>query len=269
MDLITAWLLPFIIAVAAPGRPQYIPEAVETKDEGTVRLSSVAEDIATVVWNEDERPIFKGGQGRARTAAVLLSIILYESSYRKDVDLGIGKHARGDGGRSWCLMQINIGKGTTRPYNTVMHRFALPACREGQEPCLAFQKTCPAGKPSCVASEKVCRSRQCDPTDEIRDGYTGPELVADRKLCIQEGLHILQTSLCTALPVNEWLRAYASGSCENGSHESQVRMGTAMAWFNRHRPQFTDVQVLALQHAGDSAPSLVMLEPKAPVETIR
>ena len=246
MDLITAWLLSFIIAVAAPGRPQYIPDAVESKEDGTVRLNSVAEDIAAVVWDENERPIFKGPQGRARTASVLLSIILYESTFRKDVDLGIGKHARGDGGKSWCLMQINIGTGTTKPYNTTMHRFALPACKEGQVP----------GKP-----------RQCDPADEIREGYVGEELVADRKLCIQEGLHILQTSLCTALPVNEWLRAYASGSCNMGSEASQIRMGTAMNWFNRHRPTFTDAQILAALQAGDVP--VVLLDNPTKTDTIR
>ena len=267
MNLITAWIFSFILAVAAPGRPQYIPDAVESKEEGIIRLNSVAEDIAAVVWDEDEKPIFKGPQGRARTAAVLLSIILYESTFRKDVDLGLGKHARGDGGKSWCLMQINIGKGNTRPYNPTMRRFALPACKEGQEPCQVYQKVCPIGQKTCGKDQKVCPSRACDPTDEIREGYAGEELVANRKLCISEGLHILQASLCTALPVSDWLRAYASGTCDMGSEASQIRMGTAINWFNRHRPTFTDIQILEALQAGDT--EVVQNDTNKPVIMVR
>jgi hypothetical protein len=40
----------------------------------------------------------------------MLSVASYESSYRKTVDDGRG---RGDHGRSYCLMQIRVGNGTT------------------------------------------------------------------------------------------------------------------------------------------------------------
>lgn len=266
MSLITAWIFSFILAVATPGRPQHIPEAVESIDDGTLRLQSIADDIATVVWDENEKPIFKDSQGRARTAAVLLSIILYESTFRKDVDTGVGAHARGDGGKSWCLMQINIGKGKTKPYNTIEHRFALPVCKENQGPCESAPKTPIDGQRLVSVGQKACKVRYCDPANEVRDGYSGEELVTDRKLCISEGLHILQTSLCTALPVSEWLRSYASGSCEKGSEASQIRMHTAINWFNRHRPQFTDEQVLKSLQAGDE---IVQIEKNNPLHLAR
>ena len=220
MNLLIAWIVSFMVAVAAPGRPTYIAEAVETKEEAVARYESIAADVATVVWDSAEKPIFNGPYGRARTASLIVSIMLHESAFRKDVDSGVGKYARGDGGKSWCLMQRNIGTGRTIPWNQAKYRFARPG----------------------------------DAPDEVFEGYLGTELVGDRKNCIREGLHLLHGVRCGALPVREWLRAYASGSCDKGSKESQARMDTAMFWYSSHRPSFTDADVL-LPVAQDNAPN--------------
>jgi hypothetical protein len=52
--------------------------------------------------------LYDDDDSRIKTAAVMLGIINYESHFSRDVDVGTRK---GDGGTSWCLAQINIGKG--------------------------------------------------------------------------------------------------------------------------------------------------------------
>ena len=221
MEQLIAWILSFMVAAAAPGRATYITEATETKAEAQERYEAIAGDLAEVVWSPNEKPLFRGSDGRARTAAVLLSIMLHESAFRKDVDSGIGKHARGDSGRSWCMMQINIGTGKTLPWNKVKYRFAKPVC--------------PEDKPA---------TSQCDPKEEIEEAMTGQDLVEDRRNCMRAGLHLIHGVRCGGLPVREWLRAYASGSCENGSVESQARMDLAISWYGRHKPDFKDSDIL-------------------------
>lgn len=238
METLLVWILSFMTVLAPPGRPTYIPEATETKEDATVRYDSIAQDIAAVVWSPAEKPLFRGTNGRARTTALILSIILNESGFRKDVDTGVGKHARGDGGRSWCLMQMNLGTGKTRPWNQKMYRFAKPPCKEGQ----------PVDR------------RYCDPAEEIVEGVTGQQMVNDRKLCIREGLHALHGALCTALPVREWLRAYASGSCDKGSEQSRVRMDLAITWYANHKPTFMDEDVMVQpQPAVPAMPNALLL----------
>jgi hypothetical protein len=39
------------------------------------------------------------------------SIVYYESHLARNVDYGLGKWGRGDYGGSWCLMQLNLGRG--------------------------------------------------------------------------------------------------------------------------------------------------------------
>lgn len=114
MHAVIAWILAFMVTNAPPGRHIYYPDAVETKEETEARYASIAKDLAEVTFDSNEQPIFPGNNGRLETAGLLASIALYEGGgYRKDVDLGKGKHARGDGGRSVCLMQIFVGAGKT------------------------------------------------------------------------------------------------------------------------------------------------------------
>jgi hypothetical protein len=100
------------------------------------------------------------------------------------VDLGKGGLSRGDSGRSWCLMQIHVGKGTTA------------------------------------------------------EGWSGPDLVGSREKCIRAGLHILRRSAiaCRRKPVDQWLNAYASGTCDRGEVESRARVDMAIKWFTQHPP---------------------------------
>jgi len=210
MEKFIAWIIFFMTTVSPPGRPQYIEKAKETKEEAVIRYESIATDIATIVAQEPS--LFKGPEGKAKTASVVMSVIFFESSFRRDVDTGEGPMARGDGGNSACLMQLNIGRGRTIPWNIKKNRYALPA----------------------------------DPPDEVQKGFTADELLADRKTCILAGLRTLKMAFgaCSRLPPKDWLRAYASGSCSKGAEASALRMNLALRWYSQHRPDFKDVDLL-------------------------
>jgi hypothetical protein len=86
----------------------------EPREETLARYAGIARTIAKVALDPAEAPLFGGPDGRAETALFVSSVAYYESGgFRRDVELGTGKHARGDSGRSWCLMQVNIGGGKT------------------------------------------------------------------------------------------------------------------------------------------------------------
>ncbi len=214
LKAVTAWILSFMVSAAPPGRKIYYPEGQETKEDALVRYEAVAQDIVDVVYSPNVKPLFTGPNGRAQTVSVILSVMLHESAFMRHVDLGLGKYARGDHGASWCSMQIKVGDGKTLRWNVKHDR------------PYAWN----------------------DPQEEIHDGYTGEELVANRKLCISEGLKILRISFgaTKGLPLDERLRVYASGDREKGSSASRARMRPAMMFFQKTAKtrEFTDSDVM-------------------------
>lgn len=229
METLIAWIVSFMVASAPPGRKTYVPEAEETREQAMERYQDIAEDIVEVVYGPDrEKSLFRGRYAQSRTVSVILSLMLHESGFRRDVDFGLGKLARGDQGNSWCLMQLNVGTGRTLPWNTKYDRLARPA----------------------------------DPPEEIHTGWTGQELVDDRQKCIRAGLRVVRSSFlsCRRLGRLEWLRVYASGSTEKGSSHSRQRMGLAIRWFDQNRPTFKDVEIVEmLETPEEPAPNLEAL----------
>src|SRR5579864_9391680 len=71
-----------------------------------------------------------------------------------------------------------------------------------------------------------------------REGWSGRQLIDDRKLCFRAALHILQASFtaCRNLPVDDRLSAYASGHCFSEARVSRSRVGRARAWWESHAP---------------------------------
>ncbi len=214
IELAVAWTLSIIVAIAPPGRKSYYPDAEETQQEAEVRLESVAKDVVEIVYDPDTAPLFEGPYGRARSVTLMLAIMTNESGFRKDVDFGLGKYARGDGGRSWCLMQLNIGKGSTLKWNYVQDRKP----RWGDDPL------------------------------EIFTGYFGEDLVTDRRRCISEGYKYMRLSLrgCKSNPLEHRLAAYVSGKCTDGFEGSADRFKTAARWFQARRGLmvFNEAEVL-------------------------
>lgn len=111
MDSIIAWAVALMMSWAPPGRSR-IQDAVETPEEGRARYEEIARAAARVAYDPALEPLVRGPRARATTTAVLLSIAYHESGFRRDVDLGIGKLARGSGVDS-CLLQVRVGRGTT------------------------------------------------------------------------------------------------------------------------------------------------------------
>lgn len=218
MEPVIAWILSFMVSVAPPGRTMYHSEAQETKKEALVRYEDIAKDVIEVVYDPKTKPLFGGKWGRARTASLILSIMLHESAFAKNVDYGVGKYARGDQGRSWCLMQMNVGKGRAWSrgggYNIKHDR----PWRYGDKP------------------------------EDIVQGASGPEMVKDRRKCITEGLRLIRISFrsCRSRPLKERLNVYASGNCKYGSQGSRVRMTTAIKFFEQSaekRKKFKDEEI--------------------------
>lgn len=211
---IYAWALSFITSVSPADQPQFAKDAKETVEEGQARRESIAKDVVDVVYADPAPPLFAGPYGRGQTVPVILSIMFHEGSFRRDVDLGLGPLSKGDGGKSWCLMQNQIGGAKTPAWNTKLHRFAYPS----------------------------------DPTEDVTQGWTGKELVEDRKKCVTAGLRVIRASFAGTggLPVLDRLRIYASGKADAGATASQKRMGMAVKWYAAHTAPMSDVDVITL-----------------------
>lgn len=114
--IVVAWLTHLMMLWAPPEHriKTYIPEAKETTEQATQRYIRIAEDVVAVAYDPAEPPLLTmkdENKARAHSALLMLSIALFESGLRRDVDFGLGKQGRGDAGRSWCLMQVQLGAG--------------------------------------------------------------------------------------------------------------------------------------------------------------
>lgn len=93
----------------------FITEAQESQAQAVERYIGIAQAAIDVAFDPKEPPVFVSKneeKARMHTALLILSVAYLESGMRRDVDFGQGKYSRGDGGRSWCMMQINVGSGT-------------------------------------------------------------------------------------------------------------------------------------------------------------
>jgi hypothetical protein len=112
MEALVTYLVAAMVAWIPP-RAQELRNPPEPRADALARYESIARDLATVVEDESESALFGGRDARTQTALVMLSIASFESAYTREVDFGIGRGV-GDQGNSWCLMQLRIGRGTTR-----------------------------------------------------------------------------------------------------------------------------------------------------------
>ena len=172
INIAAAWITSILTALA-PVQMDGLKDH-EGPSERTARIESIAADIATVVYDPEENPIFMGPRAREQTAAVV-STFAAEEGMNLAASVDTGKRM-GDNGRSYCIMQINVGRGKTP------------------------------------------------------EGWTGSDLIEDRKKCIRAGLHALRRSYwaCKKNPERERFAAYASGSCDKGRDISKRRYDRAM-----------------------------------------
>lgn len=133
MTAITDWLLAMMVSLSPPERAattEAFPGWEETVAERRERFVAIASDLEAVVWDPETKPIFRGPNGRAKTAALIMAVAWHESGFARDVDLGpCWRGRRGDGtrcdsGRAACLMQIHADRGTTPEGWTLADLFA-------------------------------------------------------------------------------------------------------------------------------------------------
>lgn len=129
----TEIVLAMILHVAQPDvRPPDVspfPEARETHEQRDERYRAIAEDVAAVVFDPAEAPVYRGPFGRVRTAGLVVAVAWMESGFARDVDLGPcapGRVRAGqcDHGRSASMWQIKVGRGRTREGWTQADLFA-------------------------------------------------------------------------------------------------------------------------------------------------
>lgn len=243
-DSVQKWVVDRMVSWSRPGITLH-PPAMETFDQGRERYELIAN--AAILAALKERPLFGGKYGRLRTLTLILSISMFESSYRKDVDMNLGKEGRGDGGRSWCLMQIQLGS---------------PMWVDGSGKRVVLQQQCvevPSGPRKCewipppgsiaTTPARIVMNDGGDgyemTTDQTR-GHSGQDLIADRELCFRAGIRQLRRSMgaCKNLPTLDRLSAYASGSCDKGREASRRRMGAAVRWMSERPPPMNDAQLV-------------------------
>ncbi len=212
------WIVDRMVAWSPPGS-SYVKEARESEEDGRKRYESIADTVISVAYDPAERPIFQGVNGRAMTAALLTSIAFYESAFRKDVDTGVGPKARGDSGRSWCMMQIKMGN----PEKDGRTKTRVIVGPDG----LRFVGPKESGYSS---------------------GWGGEDFVQDRSKCFRVAIRLARLSFgaCSKLNVQDRLSMYASGKCEAGQEASRRRVFQAQRWLWKSRPPLTDEQALDL-----------------------
>jgi hypothetical protein len=172
-------LVTYLVAAMVAWVPLYVHPQTESSADVRARYESIARDLSSVVLDDSEPPLFDGPNAKARTALLMLSVASFESALRKTVDDGV---VRGDGGRSYCLMQIRVGTGVTR------------------------------------------------------EGWTGPQLIADRKRCFRAALHMLRSSfnMCHSYPVEDRVSVYATGHCMLDAPISRSRVVRARRYWDLH-----------------------------------
>lgn len=236
------WVVDRMVTWSPPGI-SYVKEARESEEEGRRRYEDIANDIMSVTYDPAERSIFQGDNGRAMTTALLTSIAFYESAYRKDVDTGVGPKARGDSGRSWCLMQIKLG---------------APEQDTGRTKTRVFVG--PNGGLRFVSNPREPGYAQ---------SWGGEDLVQDRTKCFRVAVRLARMSFgaCSRLEVQDRLSMYASGRCEVGQDASRRRVMRAQRWLWGSRPPLSDRQAMDLLSthsgpAGDQGAELLPSELK-------
>lgn len=115
-EALAAWLLSVMLSAVTPGKSRYPIEAVELPAQAMERYEGIAAAISRVSLDPRERPLYPGALGRARTAALLLTLSYHESSWRRDVDYGLGNLAHG-GGRYHCILQVAVDGTTQEGWN--------------------------------------------------------------------------------------------------------------------------------------------------------
>lgn len=198
MDFLIVWLTAAMLAWSPPSAGQMGKEAQ--------RYAEIARAALDVSFDPAEKPLFEGPHGRSKTALQILAIAGFESSYRRDVQMGTKRGKAGDS----CLMQVIIVKARMLHLSTIYGGTYewLAAPKAGEIP--------PNG------------------------GITADDLVgADVHTCFRVGLHIARESF----QVCHDLSMYTNGKC-NGEIKAKHREMRAHQHYKMHPAPVPDSDLL-------------------------
>lgn len=113
---LTTWLYLWMLALNPPARAVLRTSPygqAESAAECAARYYAIAHALADVALDPAEAHLYVGHGAALREASLHLAVTYYESGgWRREVDLGTGRGARGQGVDS-CLDQIRVGNGRT------------------------------------------------------------------------------------------------------------------------------------------------------------
>jgi len=100
----------------------------------------------------------------------------------------------------------------------------------------AFRKTVDNGELRGDHGHSYCLMQMRVGSGATPEGWTGPQLVEDRKLCFKAALHLLRKSfaICHSYPVEDRIAVYATGHCMLEASISRSRVGRARRWWEGH-----------------------------------
>lgn len=161
-----AWIVPAMLRWTQPV-PQY--------EVHVERYADIARDFIAVAYDPEEVPLFAGLDGRARTLSTLVSIASYESNFDPLIDDGT---TRGDGGKSVCFMQINLGV-TRIVMKGQLYGFSRTEGWTGEDLIADRQKCIRAGLHMARESLSICKDLslytmgRCSKTEPKAKWYLG------------------------------------------------------------------------------------------------
>lgn len=146
---LTNWIFAALMLIVPPERATKAYGVGETAEQRTERYKAIAEQVAQVI--DSEGPLFGGKHGKEMSAALVMSIMKHESAFLLSVDNGT---RRGDGGRSVCMMQVLVGKGTVPWGSEEMQTWTAKDLIEDRTKCIR------AGYTRLRMSLGECRGRK-------------------------------------------------------------------------------------------------------------
>ena len=188
---LTSYLLSAMLSWM-PARNHANREALEAT---VARYEAIAEDVATVVLDPAEPPLFQGEGGRVKSALLLLSVAFWESGFRPDVDRGQCKPPECDNGAAFSLWQLHPEDG------------------------FIFD-----GDVFTFARNRTAAWR----AEHKGDIFDGASLIRDRRLAARIALHMIRYSMKNA-------HSLAIFTGENGEGpKAKSRMEHAVKWMRGH-----------------------------------
>jgi len=168
------------------------------------RYKSIAIDVAKVVEDPSEKPLFKDDEFRVKTGLLMISIAYHEAgSFAKNVDEGKCYKHQCDHGNAFSMWQIHPHTG------------------------LVF-----SGDTWDYVANKTKQWRK-DHVDEI---ITGSRLVQERQLAIKVALRMARQSLRSVsnlcIYTGEWNSE--TGKCIDSPWRARARMNDAILFLKRH-----------------------------------